>query len=319
MHFCIGPMSQSVVDAAIRYANTHSTQMVLIPSRRQVDWSGGYVGWTTAEFATYVRSRTPYIRLERDHGGPGQGTYDDDGFESLDADCKHLDILHIDPWKKYPIFEDGLEWTVKMIEFCYARNKTMRYEVGTEQGIRPFEVEELNRLIASLKELLTPDMFAQIEFIVIQCGTQLIEKSNCGEFDESKLSAMLKMVASYGKKAKEHNGDWVTMDTVHRKMALGLEYINIAPEMGEIETTEILKKLSDVDREKMFQLCLSSEKWKKWVSADFVPTDNKEKLTLICGHYIFTYPSFQSIRAMYPDIADAVRDSLDLKITQLHM
>ena len=312
-------MSRAVVDATIDYVNTHSKPMILIPSRRQVDWNGGYSGWTTEEFSNYVRSRTSHIRIERDHGGPGQGTFDDDGFESLAADCKYLDIIHIDPWKKYPRFEEGLEWTVKMIEFCYNRNKSMRYEVGTEQGIRPFEVDELSRLISSLKELLSPEMFAQIEFIVIQCGTQLIEKSNCGEFDDSKLSSMLSMVSSYGKKAKEHNGDWVTMDTVHRKMALGLEYINIAPEMGEIETSEILKKLSDVDRETMFQICLSSEKWKKWVTNEFIPNDNKEKLTLICGHYVFTYPSFQAIRVMYPDIEVNVKERLLAKITELHI
>jgi len=319
MNFCIGPMSRAVVDATIEYANIHSKPMIFIPSRRQIDWDGGYVGWNTEEFAKYVRNRTSYIRIERDHGGPGQGTYDDDGFESLAADCKYLDIIHIDPWKKYPNFQDGLEWTVKMIEYCYKRNKNVRYEVGTEQGIRPFEVEELDRLVINLKELLSPEMFAQIEFIVIQCGTQLIEKSNCGEFDDSKLSAMISMVASHGKKAKEHNGDWVTMDTVHRKGALGLEYINIAPEMGEIETAEILKKLSVEDREKMFQLCLVSGKWKKWVSKDFVPTDNKEKLTLICGHYVFAYPSFHAIRVLYPEIHSAVNTSLSAKITELHI
>jgi len=311
-------MSRAVVDATIDYANTHSTPMILIPSRRQVDWNGGYVGWTTEEFAGYVRSRTSLVRLERDHGGPGQGTFDDDGFESLAEDCKHLDLIHIDPWKKYPYFEDGLAWTIKMIEFCYKRNKNMRYEVGTEQGIRPFDVKELERFMSNLKELLAPEMFAQIEFVVIQCGTQLIEKSNCGEFDNSKLSDMLRMVASYGKKAKEHNGDWVTMDTVHRKGALGLQYINIAPEMGEIETSEILKRLNDEDRERMFQICLESEKWKKWVSRDFVPLENKEKLTLICGHYVFVYPAFQEIRSKYPEIAQAVKTRLTFKISDLH-
>ena len=314
MKFCIGPMSRAIVDATIEYANTQKTPMILIPSRRQVDWNGGYVGWTTQEFAEYVRSRTTYIRLERDHGGPGQGTEDDDGYESLAADCNFLDIVHIDPWKKYPQFEEGLEWTVKMIEFCYERNPALRYEVGTEQGIRPFEVEELGRLIAALKERLTAAVFAQIEFVVIQCGTQLIEKSNCGSFDEAKLAAMLTLVHSYGKMPKEHNGDWITQDTVRRKEILGLEFINIAPEMGETETAEILKVLSEEDRETFFQICLQSGKWKKWVSKDFDPLNNRETLTLICGHYVFMDPAFQAIRAAYPT---AVRERILEKITTL--
>jgi fructose/tagatose bisphosphate aldolase len=314
MKFCIGPMSRAIVDATIEYANTQKTPMILIPSRRQVDWNGGYVGWTTQEFAEYVRSRTSYVRLERDHGGPGQGTEDDDGFESLAADCTYLDIIHIDPWKKYPRFDEGLEWTIKMIEFCYDRNPAVRYEVGTEQGIRPFEVDELGRLIAALKERLTAKMFAQIEFVVIQCGTQLIEKSNCGAFDEAKLAAMLTLVHSYGKMPKEHNGDWITQDTVRRKGILGLEFINIAPEMGETETAEIVKVLSEEDREAFFQICLRSGKWKKWVSKEFDPMNNKDTLTLICGHYVFMDPAFQAIRAAYPL---SVRERILEKITAL--
>jgi hypothetical protein len=317
MNFCIGPMSRAVVDATIEYANANKKDMIFIPSRRQVDWNGGYVGWTTQEFAEYVRSRTSFIRLERDHGGPGQGAEDDDGYESLAADCEYLDLVHIDPWKKYPQFEDGLKWTVNMIKFCYERNPKVRYEVGTEQGIRPFEVEELKRLIDALKEQLTPEMFAQIEFVVIQCGTQLLEKSNCGSFDDKKLAAMLTLVESYGKKPKEHNGDWITQDTVRRKGILGLEYVNIAPEMGEIETAEVLKHINAEDRETFFNICLQSGKWKKWVSKDFDPMSNKEKLTLICGHYVFMYPEFKDIVAKYPAIQTNVHARILEKVSTL--
>ena len=35
-----------------------------------------------------------------------------------------------------------------------------------------------------------------------------------------------------------------------------------------------------------YQVCLDSEKWKKWVKPDF-NVNNKEQLILICGHYNF--------------------------------
>jgi len=71
MRFFIGPMSKNIVDEVIRFANETDTEMVLIPSRRQVDWNGGYVNnWTTEEFVNYVRSRTSNVIIERDHGGP---------------------------------------------------------------------------------------------------------------------------------------------------------------------------------------------------------------------------------------------------------
>ena len=92
-------------------------------------------GFTTKDFTEYVKSKNNIIQIERDHGGPGQGKIDDDGFESLKDDCKYLDIIHIDPWKKYPIFDDALEWTLKLINFCYSLNNTITYEIGTEEVI----------------------------------------------------------------------------------------------------------------------------------------------------------------------------------------
>ena len=113
--YFIGPMSKNIVDAIVEFcANTGNT-IGLIPSRRQVEWDGGYVNnWTTEEFSNYVIT----LPLQRDHSGPGQGNNDDDGYESLAYDAKHLQLIHIDPWKKYPDFAEGLKWTANMIEYC---------------------------------------------------------------------------------------------------------------------------------------------------------------------------------------------------------
>ena len=86
-------MSKVIVDSVIDYANQHSVDITLIPSRRQIDHAGGYVGWTTREFAEYVRSRTSRICLERDHAGPRQGADEDDGYASLEEDCTVFDII----------------------------------------------------------------------------------------------------------------------------------------------------------------------------------------------------------------------------------
>ena len=119
--YFIGPMTKNVVDAIIDYSNTTGKQIGLIPSRRQVEWDGGYVNnWTTQTFSEYVKQTANNITLQRDHSGPGQGQNDDDGYKSLQEDCKYLDLIHIDPWKKYPNYEDGLKRTIDMIKFCDA-------------------------------------------------------------------------------------------------------------------------------------------------------------------------------------------------------
>ena len=47
--YYIGPMSKNVVDCVIKHGQQHSVG--LIPSRRQIDYCGGYVNnWDTESF-----------------------------------------------------------------------------------------------------------------------------------------------------------------------------------------------------------------------------------------------------------------------------
>lgn len=321
MPFCLGPMSKNIVDSIIEYSLEFNRETILIPSRRQIDIAGGYVNnWTTKDFCRYVKEHSKNsVFIERDHGGPGQGYYDDDGIASLIEDAKYMDILHIDPWKKYPIYSDALEWTVKLINLCYNINPKVLFEVGTEEGIRPVSCEELERYLTDLQSMLGEVLFNRIKFVVIQCGTQLLEKENIGDFNSCKLSTMMDITKKFGKIAKEHNGDWVNLDTIIKKKKYGLEYINIAPEIGEIETKVILSYISKNkdDMDTLYNLCLSSNRWVKWVSNDFNPEKNKERLILICGHYVFSNPSFIKIKEKYSGIDNAIKEKIKDKLMEL--
>ena len=144
MKYWIGPMSKNVVDAVIEFNGDFG----FIPSRRQVDYQGGYVNnWTTGEFSTYVNGKVP---IERDHGGEGQGFKDDDGFESFLHDLTYFDIIHIDPWKKNPKFTDGCEATISSMNYIYNQNPNVKFEVGTEESIRKFNDGELKLLLPKI-------------------------------------------------------------------------------------------------------------------------------------------------------------------------
>ena len=55
---CFGPMSKNIVDVIIEYSNKTETPVTFIPSRRQIEWNGGYVNnWTTKDFSEYVKSK----------------------------------------------------------------------------------------------------------------------------------------------------------------------------------------------------------------------------------------------------------------------
>jgi hypothetical protein len=162
---CYGPMSKNIVDSLIKFSNDTQTPITLIPSRRQIEWNGGYVNnWTTESFSKYVREKSKYIAIQRDHGGPGQGLFDDDGYESLKYDCKYFDAIHIDPWKKYQQLDDGIKWTLEMIHFCYKINPNLYFEVGTEEAIRPFNINEINELLSTLQNELPNNIFNRIIF-----------------------------------------------------------------------------------------------------------------------------------------------------------
>ena len=191
-------MSKNVVDSIIEFDGNFG----FIPSRRQVDYNGGYVNkWTTGEFTKYVNGRVP---IERDHGGIGQGYKYDDGYESLKEDCKFVDIIHIDPWKNHQGYYDGLKECIKNIEFCYYTNRDMKFEVGTEESTRKFSVTELDSLLTDLYYNLSDDIFDSIEYVVVQSGVglDLANMRNTGKFDPDRLEKMIKVCEKFGKKSK---------------------------------------------------------------------------------------------------------------------
>ena len=229
---CYGPMSKNIVDSLIKYSNETKTPVTLIPSRRQVEWNGGYVNdWTTEKFCNYIKKNSNFIALQRDHAGPGQGLHDDDGYLSLEHDCKYFNSIHIDPWKKYPKLEDGIKWTIDLINFCYNKNNKLYFEVGTEEAIRPFTYEEIDILLKTLKEKLSEEIFLRIIFCVIQSGTALQDGLNIGNYNNDKLIEMVKIIKKYNILSKEHNGDYMQEDIMKERFNCKLDSLNIAPEL----------------------------------------------------------------------------------------
>tara|TARA_Y100000593_G_C4288138_1_gene326732 strand:+ start:175 stop:1119 length:945 start_codon:yes stop_codon:yes gene_type:complete len=309
--FYIGPMSKNIVDAIIEFCKETNNNIGIIPSRRQIEWDGGYVNnWTTKQFNKYIKKQ---LIIKRDHAGPDQGYNDDDGYKSLEEDCKFFPLIHIDPWKKYPKYEDGLQHTIDMINFCYKINQSIQYEVGTEQSIRYFGTEQIDMLLNDLKNKLKPKIFNKIKYIVIQSGTSLKENTNTGNYNSVRLKQMINIAKKYNKLSKEHNGDYIPIKLIKEKMDLGLNSINIAPEFGLIETQTYID--SGIDIDKFWEICYGSKRWQKWVSSDFDPFSQKEELIKICGHYVLSDPQFLKIK---PNIDNLIKEKIKEKLNQLY-
>lgn len=317
--YYIGPMSKNIVDAIIEFHEETNNSIGFIPSRRQIEHNGGYVNkWTTAEFSQYVNNRLPIMR---DHAGPNQGHIEDTGYESLTHDCNNFNMIHIDPWIKYPKYKDGLQHTIEMIEFIYKHNSKIKYEIGTEESIRRFEPEELDMLLNDLHVRLEEKIFAQIKYVVIQSGTSLEENLNTGNYNSTRLKQMVKVVKRYNKLTKEHNGDYLPINLIKEKFTLGLDAINIAPEFGQIETKVYLDKIKNEKPELLgllYGICYNSDKWKKWVSKDFNPLVQKEELINICGHYVLSNSNFQRIKDEFPNIDINIKNKIKTKLNELY-
>jgi hypothetical protein len=319
--YFIGPMSKNVVDTIIEFCNETNNIIGLIPSRRQVENTGGYVNhWTTADFVSYIKDKSKNIILQRDHAGPGQGNVDDNGLESLTYDSKYLNLIHVDPWKKYPEYKDGLEETIKIIRYCYGLNPDVEYEVGTEEAIRRFESWELNELVKDLYAYLPPEIFKKIKYLVIQSGTSLKGINQTGTYDADRLKDMIKVCKSHNLISKEHNGDYIPVSIIKEKFELGLDAINIAPEFGLIETQTYLDEIDNFSLlDRYWQICYDSKKWEKWVNPGFDPYVNKKELIRICGHYVLSYPEFLTdIKSNFLGIDEKIKANIKNKLNQLY-
>jgi hypothetical protein len=314
----IGPMSKNIVDSVIEYSNENNIELSLIPSRRQVEHDGGYVNnWTTKNFCEYVKQNTNKVLLVRDHSGPSQGNNADDGILSFVTDCKYFDVIHIDVWKKYPDYNDGLNETIKFIELGYAINPNLHYEIGTEESIRPFSSEELDRLLTDLKNKLPSKLFSKIKYAVVQSGTALKGNTNIGKYNNGRLFEMLKVVNNHNLISKEHNGDYLESNILRDKFMIGLQSINVAPEFGKLETSIILSEIEGNEElfNKFYQICYNSKRWVKWVDSDFKPEENKKELINICGHYVFSDVGFIEIKKTLPqDIDKKIKNEIKEKI-----
>ena len=310
----VGPMSKEIVDVVLEYSQKKNT-LGLIPSRRQVEHSGGYVNnWSTNQFAQYVRHRSDSVCLVRDHGGPSQGNTKDDGLESFSQDINcNFDILHIDPWKECSTIDEGVEKTLSLIQYCESKRHNINFEVGTEESIFPYSALDLDKFLGRLRSSLG-DKFDLIKFAVIQSGVQISGTENTGKFDPRRLEKMVKVVKNHGLLSKEHNGDYLSSSKIQTRAALGLDSINIAPEFG-VAQTKILLNRGLISIKDAVKTCKEVDKFSKWIPKNLRDDPPDQLVVEVSGHYCFTKDPFAKNISM---ILDELKNQLFDRFDEIH-
>jgi len=309
----VGPMSKEIVETVCELSN-QGILVGLIPSRRQVTYDGGYVNnWDTGEFVKFVRSRTKLALIVRDHGGPLQGKVPDDGLREYESDLRNgFNVIHIDPWKSVTSFDKGIEKTLEQILFCLNIDKNIVFEVGTEEVIFAYDHHQFRKLLWRLKKALG-DSFKNVRYAVVQSGVRIMGIRNVGIFSKDRLEKMMDVANDFGLKGKEHNGDYLNDCQIKTRVESGLQCLNIAPELGVIQTRIIMKN-DGFDLDAATEICFREKKYEKWLPSNFsgLACDEKKRLIVeLSGHYHFTEEPFAKvIEASKDEIKSALRDRI---------
>lgn len=331
----VGPMSVNCVDATIELANEYEVPILMIASRRQIDseeFGGGYVNnWTTEEFSRYVtdKDKKGKILLARDHGGPWQSIKEkdarlglrramDSAKSSYRADIKAgFQVLHIDPSIDIhgePDVDEVLDRVFDLYEFCWIQaqqlNQEIVFEIGTEeQSGSTNSQEELDYTLNAIKKFCLKNKIPQPTFVVIQCGTRVMEMRNVGSFDspvrianeipaEIQLPKMIEICNRHGIFMKEHNTDYLSDEGLQWHPRLGIHAANVAPEFGVIETKALVQVLESNNltnhAERFLKIAYESNKWDKWMLENTKASDRDR--ALIAGHYVFSKPEVVELK-----------------------
>lgn len=309
-------MSREIIDIIAKYTVDHNYPLMIIASRNQVDYNCGYV-CTSKELAEQVSLyRNQNLLLCRDHCGP----YFSDLDQSLSIDdaiirCKNtiaedisagFDLIHIDVSR---IKENQFYYASELIDYAISLNSKIKLEFGSEDNTGIDINSSIGRIDSQL-EFLKPYK-DNIVFFVSQTGS-LTKDSQTGVFDILKNTQIKEQIHLAGFLFKEHNADYFTKDDINQRIQAGIDSLNIAPQLGKIQT-DILKDLSPIELwQKFSDLVYSKNYWKRWVAEGV--TDQNIAVS-VSGHYCFNSDEYRNILAAID--ATKFNNLLSAKIIEL--
>jgi len=297
----IGPMSPEIIEAVFKYSQEHNEPLMLITSRNQVDWNGGYVNnWTTKQYVEHLdklRKKFPAAQVYvcRDHCGPG---FKDDSLKSvyrtIEADIENgFDLIHID----FCRYKGGkgekkeiLRQSRKAIEYIQKKNPDILIEIGTDENKGEF----LKDSFSIEKEIKFFIDIAPIHFFVVQTGSLIKEINQVGKFNYKFIKKIRKIADKYKVNLKEHNADYLDSKRIKRRKGL-IDAVNVAPQYGVIQTNLTIQKCLTygIDFSEFLDKAYKSKRWKKWLYKN--NDKNRFLCAIIAGHYVFASSAYKRI------------------------
>jgi len=311
----IGPMSVEIIDSLDYFSKKFKKKIMLICSRNQIEsdkLGSGYVNnFSTKQFSQYVKKKkNKLLIMSRDHCGPFKRDGNKKNLKREIENCKisllddiinDFKILHIDTSEcghaKYDVAKE-------LMDYCNEKAKDNDKKIFFEFGCEDHGV--LTNFKKFKKDAKFLSNFSNRQFIVCQTGSLVKSIFQVGQFDIDTVKIMKNIADEYGILLKEHNCDYLNFNQISLRNKYGIDAINIAPELGVIQTNLIytLSKYLEINKEiKKFQkLVLKKNKWKKW---NYNNENNFIKF-LSAGHYHFN-------ESLYKDIIYKINKKVDLQ------
>lgn len=291
-------MSEQIIEAVFRYSQEQGEPLMLIASKNQIDWNGGYVNqWTTRQYVGYIqRLKKKYpaakVYLCRDHCGPGfKNNNLKDVYRTIDVDIENgFDLIHIDFCHYQGNKREILKESQKVIEYIREKKPNVLIEVGTEENSGHL----LNNLSAIEEEMKFFANLAPIYFFVVQTGSLIKEFNQAGSFNKNFIEKVRRLADKYSLKLKEHNADYLNEKEISQRKGL-IDALNIAPQYGVIQTQLTIERCLNygLDFSNFLEESYRSKKWRKWLYRN--TADNKFLCAVIAGHYVFSSPAYKSL------------------------
>lgn len=303
--FGFGPMSTEIIEAIYQYSQDHSVELMLIASKNQIDYDGGYVNnWNTQQYVEHLnvlKKQYPQskIMICRDHCGPGFKRDDCDSlidtYQTVAEDINAgFDLLHID-FCHYT--GNIIQETIKALEFARKLNEDIEFEIGTD-SIED-EILTKQQVLDNIKQFIEFDPL----YYVINTGSLIKENKQIGTFHSDLLQDIHYELQDLGwADTKEHNSDYLSTEQIKLRNGC-VDAMNIAPQLGVVQTTTVLAECQKygINVDDFVNLVYHSNRWVKWDNGNL--NGNPYLSTIVAGHYHYSSKEYKRLIRQLRSIA----------------
>lgn len=297
-----GPMSQEIIDLLNKYSFYHP--IMIVASLNQVDTYNSYV---CNQQTLKSKIANPDLLLCRDHCGPYFKYTDknlilskaiDQCKKSIEKDIENgFNLIHIDVSR---VKDDPFSVAQTLIDFTLTLKPDMMLEFGSEENTGHNLNYQLDQQLS-----FSSNYRDNIKYIVAQTGS-LVKDKQIGYFDLERNQILIDKIHEQGFLFKEHNGDYLDITELEKRSHVGVDAINVAPQLGVIQTQILYKLANGTDPWREFaELVYRGRMFEQWVTRRV----NGLEAVLVSGHYFFNTDEYYRLR----DSIDINQFEIELK------